>query len=73
MKQATEKTSAPFRYYVIKTWADAPRITDTLTYKKILFATYVLSRTEIKIEINAEDLPAAQTVCDGWKEGLKCT
>lgn len=62
-------TVAPFRYHVIKTWADASRITDTLTYKKIPFASHVLSWTQVIIEVNAENLPDAETICDGWKEG----
>jgi hypothetical protein len=60
-------TADPIRYYLIKSWANASMITDTLQAKKIPFASYVLSGTQIKIEINAGDLPAASTICDGWK------
>jgi hypothetical protein len=59
---------APIRYYLIRSWANAGMITDTLLYKKIPFASYVLSGTQVKIEINAGDLSTALTICDGWKE-----
>lgn len=60
--------TAPIRYYLIKSWANAGMITDTLLYKKIPFASSLLNATQVKIEINAGDLPAALTICDGWKE-----
>lgn len=59
--------AVPVRYYVIKEWCDAPTVTDHLLALKIPFATSILSRTKLKIEINAEDLPRALNICNEWR------
>lgn len=57
----------PTRYYIIRSWANAAMIAETLAARGIPCATYVLSGTQVQIEINAENLPRAAQISDGWK------
>lgn len=57
----------PTRYYIVRSWANASMIAETLAARGIPCATYVLNGTSVQIEINAENLPRALQTCDGWK------
>lgn len=58
------------KYFCVVSWADASFIGDNLNYKKIPFATYVLSGVNVRIEIDAEYIDAARSVGGwiGWEE-----
>lgn len=58
------------KYYAVVSWPDASFIGDNLNYKKIPFATYVLSGVSIRVEIDAEYIAAARSIGDWvtWEE-----
>ena len=56
------------KYYIIASWAYSHFLSDNLNFKRIPFALYVISGVNTRIEIDAEYLNDARTICDGWKE-----
>ena len=55
------------QYYVLKTWADAMMISETLQYKKIIPVVIPFDDWRAEIIINEKDLKTAQTICNDWR------
>jgi hypothetical protein len=56
------------KFYNVVSWAQSQFLSDNLNYKKIPFELYVISWTRCCIEIPAEYLHDARSICDGWEE-----
>lgn len=55
------------QYYVLKTWADAMMISETLQNKKIIPVVIPFDDWRAEIIINEKDLKTAQTICNDWR------
>lgn len=55
------------KYFCVVSWADASFVGDNLNYKKIPFASYVISGVNVRIEIDAEYIDNAQSIGDWVK------
>ena len=55
------------QYHVLKTWADAMRISETLQSKKIIPVVIPFNYMRAEIIISEKDLETAQTICNGWR------